>query len=162
MEDALIRVRTTKGGNKNENRRNDKKGLYIGAEGRACALCNNRIAPGSFIGGVIGLNIAGSIFRTPVSSAVLPRIIVGASMVLGILVSGLVFVTNTSLLGWLAGHAMDAIRVGKEVSIETRAEKSKGQESEYSIETKTKRRFKMKARKEMVRMGTKIGATLGA
>ena len=100
-----------------------KKGLYIGAGAGLVLFAIIGLLPGSFIGGVIGLNIAGSIFGTPVSSAVLPRIIVGASMVLGILVSGLVFVTSTSLLGWLAGHAIDAIRVGKEVSIEATTEK---------------------------------------
>ncbi|PIP71420.1 MAG: hypothetical protein COZ31_09420 [Nitrospirae bacterium CG_4_10_14_3_um_filter_44_29] len=100
-----------------------KRGLYIGAGAGLVLFAIIGLLPGSFIGGVIGLNIAGSIFGTPVSSAVLPRIIVGASMVLGILVSGLVFVTGTSLLGWLAGHAIDAIRVGKEVSIEATTEK---------------------------------------
>ena len=58
-----------------------KKGLYIGAGAGLVLFAIIGLLPGSFIGGVIGLNIAGSIFGTPVSSAVLPRIIVGASMV---------------------------------------------------------------------------------
>ncbi len=100
-----------------------KRGLYIGAGAGLVLFALIGLLPGSFIGGVIGLNIAGSIFGTPVSSAVLPRIIVGASMVLGILVAGLVFVTGASLLGWLAGHAIDAIKEAKAAPIKARVKK---------------------------------------
>lgn len=100
-----------------------KKGLYIGAGAGLVLFALIGLLPGSFIGGVIGLNIAGGIFGTPVSSSVLPRLIVAASMLMGILVSGLIFVTGTSLLGWLAGHIIDAVRAGKEVSIKATAER---------------------------------------
>lgn len=39
--------------------------------------------------------------------------IVGVSMLFGILVADLVFVTSASPLGWLAGHAIDAIKEAK-------------------------------------------------
>lgn len=53
------------------------------------------------------------ILKNQIESAILPRMIVGVSMLFGILVAGLVFVTSTSLLGWLAGHAIDAIKEAK-------------------------------------------------
>lgn len=95
-----------------------KKGLYIGAGAGLVLFAIIGLLPGSFIGGVIGLNIAGSIFGSPVSSAVLPRIIVGASIVFGIFLAGFVFVTGVSLLGWLAGHAIDAVRYGRTTGME--------------------------------------------
>lgn len=91
-----------------------KKGLYIGAGAGLVLFAIAGLLPGSFIGGVIGLNLAGSIFGTPLGSAILPRLIVGVSMVLGILVSGLVFVAGTSILGWAAGYTMDAVKAVKE------------------------------------------------
>jgi len=70
---------------------------------------------GSFLGGVMGLNIAGAVLGTPVTSNVLSRLIVGGSMLIGVMVSGIMFVTTFSLAGWLIGTAIDRIRVGKAV-----------------------------------------------
>ena len=39
-------------------------------------------------------------------------------MVFGILMTGFVFVTGVSLLGWLAGHAIDAVRYGRTTGME--------------------------------------------
>lgn len=94
-------------------RQGAKKGLYIGAGAGLVLFAILGLLPGSFIGGVIGLNIAGSIFGHPLGGAILPRIIVGASMVLGILVAGLVFVAGTSIIGWLIGSVIDTVRHGK-------------------------------------------------
>ncbi|OGW20422.1 MAG: hypothetical protein A2077_02130 [Nitrospirae bacterium GWC2_46_6] len=90
-----------------------KKGLYAGAGAGLVLFALIGLLPGSFIGGVVGLNIAGGIFGTPLEAALLPRMIVGISMVLGIMVAGLVFVVGGSLIGWLAGYVIDAIRHGK-------------------------------------------------
>jgi hypothetical protein len=70
---------------------------------------------GSFIGGVIGLNIAGELFGAPVSSALLPRLIVGMSMLLGILVSGLMFIAGSGTVGWLIGCAIDSVRAPRSI-----------------------------------------------
>lgn len=102
-----------------------KKGLYIGAGAGLILFAIVGLLPGSFIGGVIGLNIAGSIFGTPLQTALLPRMIVGASMVLGILVAGVVFVAGTSIIGWLAGSAIDTVRHGKTAGIEATTVKIK-------------------------------------
>jgi len=102
-----------------------KKGLYIGAGAGLVLFAIIGLLPGSFIGGVIGLNIAGSIFGTPLGPSLMPRLIVAASMVLGVCISGLVFVVGTSLLGWLVGYAADAIKHGKVAAIEAEAKVKK-------------------------------------
>lgn len=91
-----------------------KKGLYVGAGAGLVLFAIIGLLPGSFIGGVIGLNIAGSLFGLPLESALAPRIIVGMGMVLGVMVSGVVFVLGASVLGWLLGHAVDAVKAGAE------------------------------------------------
>lgn len=98
-----------------------KKGLYIGAGAGLVLFAIIGLLYGSFIGGVIGLNVAGSIFGTPLGPSLMPRLIVGASMILGIFITGVVFVVGTSLLGWLLGYAIDAVRHGKAAEIEAAA-----------------------------------------
>ncbi len=98
-----------------------KRGLYIGAGAGLVLFALIGLLPGSFIGGVIGLNIAGSIFGTPVGTSLLPRLIVGASMVLGICIAGMVFVVGASLLGWIMGYAIDAIKYSRAAGIEEAA-----------------------------------------
>ncbi len=91
-----------------------KRGLYLGAGAGLVLFALMGLLPGSFIGGVVGLNIAGSLFGLPLSASLMPRMIVGAAMVLGVMISGVVFVVGTSLLGWLAGSVVDAVRHGRE------------------------------------------------
>jgi hypothetical protein len=102
-----------------------KKGLYIGAGAGLVLFAIVGLLSGSFIGGIIGLNIAGSLFGTPLGTEILPRMIVGASMILGILVAGVVFVAGASILGWLAGYVVDAVRYSKTADMEVTAVKTK-------------------------------------
>lgn len=102
-----------------------RKGLYIGAGAGLVLFAILGLLPGSFIGGVIGLNIAGSIFGTPLGTALLPRMVVGASMVLGILVAGVVFVAGTSIIGWLIGSAVDTVKHAKAAGVQATAVKAK-------------------------------------
>ncbi|HEX8949830.1 MAG TPA: hypothetical protein VF790_12745 [Dissulfurispiraceae bacterium] len=90
-----------------------KRGLYAGAGAGLVMFALLGLLPGSFLGGVIGLNLAGSLFGLPLSASLLPRLIVAASMVLGVVVAGLVFVVGASLAGWLIGSAVDAVRQGR-------------------------------------------------
>ena len=92
-----------------------KKGLYIGIGAGLVLFALVGLLPGSFIGGVVGLNIAGRIFGLPLTASVMPRIIVSLSMVLGVMLAGVVFVVGFSLLGWVTGHAVDMIRHGKTI-----------------------------------------------
>ncbi|MBZ0157665.1 MAG: hypothetical protein K8I29_15825 [Alphaproteobacteria bacterium] len=87
-----------------------RKGLYIGAGAGLVLFALAGLLPGSFIGGVIGITIAGKFFGAPLAPAVLPRVIVGMFMVLGVFTSGVVFVTGGSLLGWCAGTVLDTVR----------------------------------------------------
>lgn len=79
------------------------------------------LLPGSFVGGVMGLNISGLLFGTPVEPGVIARIIIAISMLLGIMVSGLIFVVASSTFGWLLGTAIDALRSGKAREAESEA-----------------------------------------
>lgn len=97
-----------------------KKAAYLGAGVGLALFAIIGFLPGSFLGGVVGLNIAGSLFGTPLTSTLLPRLIVGLSMLLGILVSCLIFVVGSTTLGWLIGNVVDSIRVGKETPIEAK------------------------------------------
>lgn len=87
-----------------------RKCLYVGAGVGLTLFALIGLLPGSFIGGIIGLNVAGSIFGFPLHAEVLPRIIVGLSMVLGVMFSAVLFVVGCSLAGWLIGSVVDALR----------------------------------------------------
>jgi phage-related minor tail protein len=58
----------------------------------------------------MGLNIAGLLFGIPVSAGLLPRMIVAASMVVGVMVSGMMFIMASTTLGWLIGTIVDTVK----------------------------------------------------
>jgi len=68
------------------------------------------LLPGSFIGGVAGLSMAGALFGTPVEPGIVARVIIALSMLTGVMVSGIVFLTISSAGGWLVGTVIDSIR----------------------------------------------------
>ena len=90
-----------------------KKLAYMGAGCGVILFAIFGLLPGSFLGGVMGLNLAGLVFGTPVGAGILPRMIVAASMVVGVMVSGMMFIMASTTLGWLAGTVVDAIRTEK-------------------------------------------------
>ncbi len=111
-----------------------QKGMYVGAGAGIVLFALIGLLPGSFMGGAIGLSIATHIFGGPLGSALLPRIIVGAAMVFGVLLSGLLFLVGASSVGWLVGYIIDAARRDKTVEKtsaieENSAKKVKLQES---------------------------------
>lgn len=87
-----------------------KKLAYMGAGCGVVLFAIFGLLPGSFLGGVMGLNLAGSLLGTPVGSGMLARMIVAASMVVGVMVSGIMFIMASATAGWLAGTVVDAIR----------------------------------------------------
>ncbi len=97
-----------------------KKMAYIGTGAGVVLFAMMGLLPGSLLGGLAGLNIAGSLFGFPVSSALMPRLIVGMSMLLGILVSAVVFIAGLSSLGWLIGCAVGSLRIERTVPVEAR------------------------------------------
>jgi hypothetical protein len=86
--------------------------LYSGAGGGLVCFAIFGLLPGSFLGGVMGLNIAGSILGYPVAAGIAARMIVTLSMLIGIMASGLVFTVGGALAGWLVGAAADAATEG--------------------------------------------------
>jgi hypothetical protein len=89
-----------------------KKLAYMGAGCGVVLFAVFGLLPGSFLGGVMGLNLAGIMFGTPVGAGLLPRMIVAASMVVGVMVSGTMFIMASTTLGWLIGTIVDAIKTG--------------------------------------------------
>jgi len=87
-----------------------QKGMYVGAGAGLVLFAVIGLLPGSFIGGAIGLSIATHIFGGPLGAEILPRVIVGAAMLFGVVVAGLIFIVGASSIGWLLGHAIDSSR----------------------------------------------------
>src|SRR5512143_4244048 len=85
-----------------------RQGAYIGAGAGLVLFALFGLLPGSLMGGAAGINIAGWLFGLPLQPALLSRIIVLSSMLLGILVAGIVIVTVTSTVGWLIGKVIEA------------------------------------------------------
>jgi len=90
-----------------------KKLAYMGAGCGIVLFGVFGLLPGSFLGGVMGLNIAGIFFGTPVGAGMAPRMMVAASMVVGVMVSGMMFIMASTTIGWLAGTVVDALKAGK-------------------------------------------------
>ncbi|MGW8271925.1 MAG: hypothetical protein ACWGN7_00905 [Thermodesulfovibrionales bacterium] len=84
--------------------------MYVGAGVGIVLFAVFGLLPGSFLGGVMGLSLAGTIFGTPVEPGVIARIIIAASMLLGVMVSGLIFIVASSVLGWIVGMAIEAVQ----------------------------------------------------
>ena len=65
------------------------------------------LMPGCLLGGAMGINIAGWLFGLPLQPGLVARVIVLASMLIGVLVTGIVIVTATSTVGWLVGKVLE-------------------------------------------------------
>jgi hypothetical protein len=90
-----------------------KKLAYMGAGMGVVLFAIFGLLPGSFLGGVMGLNLAGIVFGTPVGAGLLPRMMVAISMLLGVMVSGTMSIMASSTLGWLTGTVVDTLTAGK-------------------------------------------------
>jgi hypothetical protein len=84
-----------------------KKGAYIGAGAGLVLFALFGLLPGSLLGGAAGINVAGWLFGLPLEPGLISRAIVLVSMLVGVLVAGIVIVTATTTIGWLAGRAID-------------------------------------------------------
>ena len=85
-----------------------RKTAYIGAGAGLVLFALFGLLPGSLLGGAMGINIAGWLFGLPLQPGLIPRIIVLASMLIGVLVAGIVIVTATTTVGWLVGKALES------------------------------------------------------
>lgn len=84
-----------------------RKTAYIGAGAGLVLFAIFGLMPGSLLGGAMGINIAGWLFGLPLQPGLISRIIVLASMLIGVLVAGVVIVTATSTVGWLVGKVLE-------------------------------------------------------
>jgi len=93
-----------------------KKGAYIGAGAGLVLFALFGLLPGSLLGGAAGINVAGWLFGLPLEPGLISRAIVLVSMLVGVLVAGIVIVTATTTVGWLAGRMLEgsAAHDGKE------------------------------------------------
>jgi len=87
-----------------------RKMTYLGVGAGLVLFAVTGLLPGSLLGGVIGLSMAGSLFGHPVSSTLMPRLIVGMSMLVGVLVSAVIFIAGSASAGWLAGYMFDSLK----------------------------------------------------
>jgi len=92
-----------------------RKTAYIGAGAGLVLFALFGLLPGSLLGGAMGINIAGWFFGLPLQPGLVSRVIVLASMLIGVLVAGIVMVTATSTIGWLAGKALESGAPAKEM-----------------------------------------------
>jgi small-conductance mechanosensitive channel len=97
-----------------------RKTAYLGAGAGLVLFALFGLMPGSLLGGAMGINIAGWLFGLPLQPGILSRMIILASMLMGVLVAGIAIVTAASSIGWLAGkvlesgtHAKEAAEAGK-------------------------------------------------
>jgi hypothetical protein len=81
---------------------------YIGAGIGLTLFALFGLLYGSFIGGVIGINVSGAIFGAPVEPGIFPSMIVAVGMLSGILVAAVVCVAGTAALGYLIGLVIDS------------------------------------------------------
>lgn len=95
-----------------------KRLTYVGAGIGLVLFALFGLLPGSFIGGVLGLNIAGKIFGIPITPTVPTKIIIALMMILGVIVSAVLFIMSTAILGWLIGYIIGAIFEKKTVAEE--------------------------------------------
>ena len=95
-----------------------RKTAYLGAGAGMVLFALFGLMPGSLLGGAMGINVAGWLFGLPLQPGLLSRMIVLASMLLGVLVAGIVIVTTTSTIGWIAGKVLESGMHAKEAAEE--------------------------------------------
>ncbi|MBI4685450.1 MAG: hypothetical protein HY755_09655 [Nitrospirae bacterium] len=90
-----------------------KKAVYIGAGAGLALFGLIGLLRSSLLGGIIGMKIAGGLFGFPLTSNLLPRLTVGISMLLGVLVTGSVFAACGAMTGWTIEQVIDSLKTSK-------------------------------------------------
>ncbi len=90
-----------------------KRCLYVGIGVGLVLFVLAGLLPGSLLGGLVGLKIVGVVFGGPMTHAILPRIILAVSVIGGILLSAVVYVVGSGLVGWCAGHMIASAKEKK-------------------------------------------------
>ncbi len=89
-------------------KRNDtaKKFGLVGAGVGLTLFALVGLLQGSMIGGAIGLGVVNSVLGGPAGTTLLSRVVVGASMLAGIIVTGIVFIGVFAVAAWAAGYVI--------------------------------------------------------
>jgi len=95
-----------------------KKGLYVGIGAGLVLFVLAGLMPGSLIGGVIGLRIINAVTGGPLGSELIPRVVVGVSMLAGIIASALICIMGPGVVGWAIGSLIDSTQVETETKEE--------------------------------------------
>jgi small-conductance mechanosensitive channel len=96
-----------------------RKTTYIGAGTGLVLFALFGLMPGSLLGGAMGINVAGWFFGLPLTPSIISRVIILASMLIGVLVAGIMIVTATSTIGWLVGRVLESGSHAKEEEAKT-------------------------------------------
>jgi len=94
-----------------------RKAAYIGAGAGLVLFAIFGLLPGSLLGGAAGLKFAGMLFSLPLEAGIISRTIVLASMLLGVVVTGIAIITATSTTGWLLGRILGVQSASEEAVI---------------------------------------------
>jgi hypothetical protein len=103
-----------------------KNAALIGAGAGLTLFAIIGLLPGSFIGGSVGINIAGALFGLPLQSQLLSRAIVGVSMLLGVFISGSIFVACGTMIGWAMGGLIETMPIRAYFTGRRKVKKSPG------------------------------------
>jgi len=90
-----------------------RKTAYIGAGAGLVLFAIFGLLPGSLLGGAAGIKFAGILFGLPLEPGIVSRVIVLASMLVGVMVTGIILVTSTGTLGWLVGRVLQGSAQGR-------------------------------------------------
>ncbi len=91
------------------------KGLYVGVGVGLILFVLAGLLPGSLLGGLVGLKIVELTFGGPMSHAILPRLILAVSMLGGIMLSAVVYVMGSGMLGYSVGNMIASAQEKKAV-----------------------------------------------
>jgi small-conductance mechanosensitive channel len=108
MHDAIYLARLNEKEETNMNTTLARKTAYIGAGAGLVLFAIFGLLPGSLLGGAAGIKLAGMLFGLPLDPGIVSRAIVLASMLVGVMVSGITIVTATSTIGWLTGRVLES------------------------------------------------------
>ncbi len=107
MRPAIYLARLNEKGDTKMNTTLSRKTAYIGAGAGLVLFALFGLLPGSLLGGAAGIKLAGLFFGLPLDPGLLSRVIVLASMLVGVVVAGITIVTATATLGWLVGRVLE-------------------------------------------------------
>jgi hypothetical protein len=117
MRSAIYRARLNEKEDNKMNTPTSRKTAYIGAGAGIVLFAIFGLLPGSLLGGAAGIKLAGIFFGLPLDPGIFSRAIVLASMLVGIIVSGITIVTATSTIGWLAGRVLESGHASERTSM---------------------------------------------